>query len=102
MVLHTNKERMLRNFYDLYKGCIRIDTAGYHTITLKKLQVVIIKFITVTVAFGNTVFTINPFSQRAFFQLAGISTKPHSTTHHFNLLLLFHHVNYWVLSSYIH
>ena len=95
--MYSNKERMVRKFNNFHQPGFRVFATGNHTGFFKLLQVFIIKFPAMPVAFTDERSSINLISkepslihmdktQAAWFHLSG------------NFLLFFHQVNYRVCS----
>src|SRR5512143_1006984 len=64
----------------------------------KKIEVLIVELVAVTMAFTNMHASINFLSQRTAFYVAGIGTQTHGATFHGNFFLLFHHIDNRVFS----
>ena len=80
MELNSQKERMIWQFYDLNQVPVGVPAGKLHPAPGENIQIVVVKFIAVTMPLQNSIRAIRPVRQAALFKLAGVIAKAHSTS----------------------
>ena len=83
----------LRQFHNFYQAVVRRNTTQHQTVFCQNFTVLVVKFITVTVAFINQRLSVSLIRQRTGVNLAGIQAQPHGAALIFNIHLVRHQVD---------
>src|SRR5688500_10886782 len=101
MILDPYKPRVVFQFYYLYEVRPGVYTYGFKAGMFNLLEVLVVEFITVPMAFMNKRLTVGSEGFGSFLKLAIIGAQTHRAAFIHDFLVLLHHVNDGILSLWI-